>query len=781
MRTLVRKILRDLGRRRLRNALTLFGVILGIAGVVAITTANQDVIEAQRLTYDASNQADLAAFTGDLSSTSLSLIERNENVAIVESRSATLTRFTAGDGLHSVRIYGLEDFSAMQLDVVDLDAGRFPGRGEVAFDASVRELTPLEIGDVVAIQRTPDAETFYLTVSGFTRSPATLGAGIANRAIAYATSNEVRRMNGRRADNYLLIRVHEPDRASQTATAISSLLAKRGVSTGTFSVRDPANFVGARELNTLLLMLRIFSILGAALASFLVANTLSAVITEETTQIGIIKAVGGQTRHVAFTYLLYSATIGLAGSILGLIVGVLAGRELSAFLTGLTGLRQPDLTIRPLEVALAFGVGLAVTIGAALVPSIRSALQPVAGLLSSPGIRSEYRQRFLTALSRPIARASYSVAVGLRNVIRRPGRAGLTITVVAVAVAAFVSTQALSDSVSGTADELYELYGADGWIDFRGGADISLAREIRQLPYVLDAEPWTTANAAIGPTRTDIWALPASDPLYQYRLTEGNWFRRTSPPSVVLTSNLATAIDADVGDTLTLDVVDQRRTSVRVVGIVDDSSTYLGNTGTGKVFMDVNDLHLLLGRGQRADLIALKFRDSSPEGVDAALASLENRYRDLGPGTLAAHADRESTQQAIGILTQLLRAMVIVVGLVGVAGIANTLIINISERRQEIGVLRAIGAQSRHLLAMLVSEGVSLALIGIVVGILAGLPIARFLVDLTGQQLFELSFILSVRTLIFSLLIGVAAVAATSSLPGLIAARLRPIRVLRYE
>src|SRR5690606_6841850 len=149
---------------------------------------------------------------------------------------------------------------------------------------------------------------------------------------------------------------------------------------------------------------------------------------------------------------------------------------------------QPALTVRPLEVALAFGVGLAVTIGAALVPSLRSALQPVAGLLRSPGIRSEYRQRFLTLLSKPIARASYSVAVGLRNVIRRPGRAGLTITVVAVAVAAFVSTQALSDSVSGTADELYELYGTDGWIDFRGGADISLAREIRLLPYVLDAE-----------------------------------------------------------------------------------------------------------------------------------------------------------------------------------------------------------------------------------------------------------------------------------------------------
>ncbi|MEZ4572189.1 MAG: FtsX-like permease family protein [Thermomicrobiales bacterium] len=59
--------------------------------------------------------------------------------------------------------------------------------------------------------------------------------------------------------------------------------------------------------------MRIFSILGAALASFLVANTISAVISEELTQIGVIKALGGMRRHVALTYLGYGALIGLAG------------------------------------------------------------------------------------------------------------------------------------------------------------------------------------------------------------------------------------------------------------------------------------------------------------------------------------------------------------------------------------------------------------------------------------------------------------------------------------
>ncbi len=143
--------------------------------------------------------------------------------------------------------------------------------------------------------------------------------------------------------------------------------------------------------------------------------------------------------------------------------------------------------------------------------------------MRAPGIQPEYRRRAFASLAVLIARLNRSIALGLQNVMRRPGRTILTLTVVTVAVAAFVSTQALSDSVSGTADDLYDLYGADGWIFFRRGADISIARSLRDEPAVADAEPWTNANGSIGSTRTDIWGMPVNDPLYHYRLVDGSW------------------------------------------------------------------------------------------------------------------------------------------------------------------------------------------------------------------------------------------------------------------
>ena len=474
MHTLFRKVLRDLRRRPLRNALTLLGIVLGVAGVVAISSTARTVADAQRATYSGSQQADLATYTGDMSPTTRNLVERQPNVAEAETRAVTFTRFTSGGDWQNLRLVGLDSFDSMRLDIVELVGGRFPDRGEVAFDDSVRELTPVHLGDVVAVRDSPADPTTYLTVVGFTRSPAQLGAGILNRATAYAPSDVVRALTGQRGDNFLLVRVQDQSRASQTAGDITRLLSKRGVSVGAFDVRDPNVFVGSKELGTLLLLLRIFSYLGAALSSVLVANTLAAVMGEETAQIGIIKSLGGQRRHVLLTYLAYGALLGAAGTALGWLTGLVIGRGISAYLTGLTGLQQPRFSVAPREIALALLVGAFVTVSAALLPVYAKSNARVASLLRSPGVRSEFRRPLLNRLTAPLARVNATLALGARNALRRPSRTLSTVAVVAVAVAAFVATQALSRSVSGTVDELYALV-------WRGCLDLFSASDRHRL------------------------------------------------------------------------------------------------------------------------------------------------------------------------------------------------------------------------------------------------------------------------------------------------------------
>ncbi|HEX5166357.1 MAG TPA: FtsX-like permease family protein [Thermomicrobiales bacterium] len=780
MRTLVSKVLRDLRLRPLRNLLTILGIVLGVAGVVAISATARSIADAQRLTYANSRQADLATFANGMSATTANLVERQPNVVAAETRSVTFTRFDTGTGWQNLRLVGLESFDQMQLDLVEVVEGRVPQRGEVAFDESSRELAPIELGTVVAIRESPADPLVYVTVVGFTRSPATLGAGLMNRATAYVPAATVRELTGMTGDNYLLVRVEDQQRASQTAAGISRLLSKRGVSLSSFDVRDPDAFVGSRELGTLLLLLRVFSWLGAALSSVLVANTLAAVMGEEMTQIGIIKSVGGQRRQIILTYLLYGSILGVIGTVTGWLAGLAIGQQISGYLTRLTGLQQPAFTITAREIGLALLVGTLVTLTASLLPVIANANARVASLLRTQGVRNERTSQTLLRVSAPLAHLSVAAAVGMRNALRRPRRTLSTILVVTVAVAAFVATQALSRSVSGTVDELYALYGADGWVSYERPVGLDFASVLAEDPWITEVEPWTSASGAIGSTRTDIWGMPADDPLYSYRLLEGTWVRQSNPPSAVLTSNLAAAIGARVGDWRELDV-GQKRETVQIVGIVNDSSTYLGNAATGKLFMRVEDVNRLHSLGQQADVFAYKLTASDPDSVDTALAEIEERTRAYGPVTYSSYSDQQSSRQAIGILTLMLNAMVVVVAVVGVSGIANTLLISIAERRREFGVMRAIGAGTRQIVTVLVSEGLMLALLGLIIGTIAGYPLARLLVDITSAELFDLTFYLSPASIVMTFVVALLTVAAVSALPGLVAARIRPIQVLRYE
>ncbi len=780
MRTLLIKVQRDIRRRPLRNVLTLLGVILGVAGVVAIVFTSRALADAQAHTYDGSQTADIAGFTGDLSPTVLNLIERQPDIEAVDARTVALTRFDTGHGWNNVRLIGVESFSEMRLDIVDLVDGRFPGRGEIAFDESTRELTPVQLGQTVAVQRSPGEPLEYLTVSGFTRSPASLGAGLMNQATAYSNVATVRAYAQRPADNYLLVRVTDTQRTSRISTEISNLLSKRGVSANNFVVRDAEGFVGSRELDTLLLLLSVFSVMGAALSSFLVANSMLAVMAEESTQIGVIKSLGGRRWHVVATYLAYSAVLGLVGTVAGLAAGIGIGLGISRYLTGLTGLQQPTLSITPREIGLALLVGAVVTIAATTLPAFHWAEHRIAPLLRSSGVRSESRIPFMRRLTAPVSAVSPTLAVGFRNVVRRPGRTIMTLVVVTVAVAAFIATQALSRSVSTTVDELYALYGADAWVSFRQPVDEGYVREISKNPDVAHVETWTSATGSIGSTRTDIWGMPERNPLYSYRLISGGWVSPGNPPNVVVSKNLADEIGAGVGQERVLDV-GQQTVTVRVAGIVDDSSTYMGSTTTGKVFMTTSDINRLIGIGDRADIFALKFTSSDRAFIDRAIAGIEERHREYSPLALAAYADQESARRAIEILTLMLNSMVVVVAAVGLIGIANTLIINITERRREFGVLRTLGARSTHVVAILVSEGLMLASIGLVTGLAVGYPLAHLLVNITSAELFELTFHLSTWNVLSTFALALLAVAAVSTLPGIVAARIRPIQVLRYE
>jgi putative ABC transport system permease protein len=151
------------------------------------------------------------------------------------------------------------------------------------------------------------------------------------------------------------------------------------------------------------------------------------------------------------------------------------------------------------------------------------------------------------------------------------------------------------------------------------------------------------------------------------------------------------------------------------------------------------------------------------------------------PYIYGAAVERESWKTAIRITVLAIMGLLGIALVVALVGIANTLSLSIVERRRENAVLRAIGLTRRQMRSMLALEGVAIALIGAVVGLVIGIFFAwtgaYLVMKLDGDAEIGLYPAHVAAVLVIALAAGVLA----SILPGRQAAQTPPAAALGAE
>ena len=120
---------------------------------------------------------------------------------------------------------------------------------------------------------------------------------------------------------------------------------------------------------------------------------------------------------------------------------------------------------------------------------------------------------------------------------------------------------------------------------------------------------------------------------------------------------------------------------------------------------------------------------------------------------------------------------------VAALGIINTLMISVSERRREIGIVRAVGGLRSQIRKMVLLEAVALAIVGVITGALAGACNTYFLVRTAGMILagFIIPFRFPSTLILVTLPIVVGIALAAAWWPARHAVRLRVIEAIGFE
>ncbi|MFN3885116.1 MAG: ABC transporter permease, partial [Rhodocyclaceae bacterium] len=216
----------------------------------------------------------------------------------------------------------------------------------------------------------------------------------------------------------------------------------------------------------------------------------------------------------------------------------------------------------------------------------------------------------------------------------------------------------------------------------------------------------------------------------------------------------------------------------RIVGVVAPKGQFLGMDLDDTVFIPAARALELYNRAGLMR-IHLTYREGLRTGeVAAAVKSALARRHGREDFTLTTQEDMLKTlSKILNVLTMAVGALGGISLMVGAVGIVTIQTIAVSERTNEIGLMKALGARRQTILGIFLSEAVTLAAIGGVLGLGLGIGIAR-LAHLAFPALpvqTPVSFVLLAEGV--AVIIGLAA----GVLPAYRAAKLDPVAALRAE
>ncbi len=221
-------------------------------------------------------------------------------------------------------------------------------------------------------------------------------------------------------------------------------------------------------------------------------------------------------------------------------------------------------------------------------------------------------------------------------------------------------------------------------------------------------------------------------------------------------------------------------TSYKVIGVKTTAQSIIP---IQENYIPINTLRRYLEPTKTVSSLSLKAINSSD--VNNAKFEAENLMRKVR--NLKENDENNfivnSSQDALTIfnnVTNILTLFLAAIGgislLVGGIGIMNIMLVTVKERTKEIGLRKAIGANSKDIFSQFLTESITVTLLGGIIGLLLGIAVF-YLVSKFANLSFELDPVSVILPIVVSSLIGIV----FGIYPSMKASKMSPIEELRYE
>jgi len=335
---------RNIRANKMRSGLTMLGIIIGIASVIALVGVGNGAASSVKSSVSSMGtdivtvkiQSDDASLSED-QVTALGALDNVAAVAPYKSISATVSR---GDTSTSRSTILAINQSYLSINNVELASGRgisfvdLDNASKVCVIGSDLATTLFSLADPVGQSLKIDGDQ-YTVIGVLAETGSSMGVDIdSTLLIPYSTAVY---LGEDTSNSSLYVQLTDATQADATVTRIENYIRMTlQISSDDYSVTSQSSMIAAMEdiNSTLSLMLAGIASISLVVGGIGVMNVMLVSVSERTREIGVRKSLGARRRDILLQFLIEAVVISVLGGIIGILMGLFAGIVIQNFGTG---------------------------------------------------------------------------------------------------------------------------------------------------------------------------------------------------------------------------------------------------------------------------------------------------------------------------------------------------------------------------------------------------------------------------------------------------------------
>ena len=472
----------------------------------------------------------------------------------------------------------------------------------------------------------------------------------------------------------------------------------------------------------------ILPVLFLAIAILTMVTTMHRIATKEKTQIGVLKALGFKNRTILCHYSFYGLFIGIVGSVLGAVLGFFVCKLVMSE-NGMMGtyFDMPDWTAATPAFCYPVIIGTVILLAVISFLSVRAQLQGTAADALRPYTPKKMKKSFLEKLPF-FGKMNFATKWNIRDLMRHKSRFAMTLVGIIGCMILLVGGLGMRDTMAG----------------FLNLLDNGVSHYATKVNLVENTSPEEAANL-IAALDAD-WESYSGISIDGYTATLDIVHNDKGRFEVIDEDNKPITLQND-GVYLCLRLADRAK-----IGEHIEFSPY-GSEETYRVKV------IGYNRSIMTESITMTDKFADELGIHYSVSAV---YTEKDSGEISSSElisgkqDKRQLMDSFGSFVQIMDSMVLILVIaaviLGIVVLYNLGVMSYVERSRELATLKVLGFRSRKIGRLLISQNIWLTVIGVMIGLPAGVGVLHWLLYALASE-YELKLMIGPMTYIVSILL----------------------------